>query len=365
MTDGPGLEELLRAALRGSSAGTARAAVAGAAAALRTAGEPADPAAVRAADVLAGLVAGWGADPPAAGSAVSAVSAVPAEAPGGAVGELAAAFAADPEVALWLGATPVLHRDAGETWRRLWLAFLRLPPDAAEPWRARARAVADGERPPHWQEVAGGAQVLVEPAFGVAGLRESPSAGTHPDVPALPGWPAELGTLATQVLTLAGLDPALHHALESRRSRDVHPLDDEANRADLHRDLVRRLAYLARADAGTPAALRELSMVDEALCSVVHVPPAHPDSWWGSVGRRSRALLTAAAAELRRGGADVEVRVVPPGDYTAQERWIGRNNVACPAPGRPASQILACLRCYLRLGPDVHPGRVVYVRDDG
>ncbi|MGE3284672.1 MAG: hypothetical protein AB7J32_01060 [Pseudonocardia sp.] len=364
-TEAAELEELLRAALRGPSAATVRAAVAGAVAALRTAVDPVDPAdptdgagvdpAVRrAADVLAGLVSG-----------PAAPAALPATAPVHPVHELATAFTADPEVAVWIGATAVLHRDAGESWRRLWLALLRLPPELAERWRARARPLATGERPPRWQEVAGQDAVLVEPAFGVAGLRESKDASGPPDVPALPGPWTELGRLAGTVLTLAGLDPALHHALESRQSRDVAALVEPAHLADLHRDLLRRLTYLAGAEAGSRAALRELSMVDEALCSVVHVPPAHPDSWWGALGRRSRAILSGAAADLRARGADVEVRVVPPGDYSAQERWIGRNNVACSVPGRPAGQILACLRVYLRLGADEYPARVVYVRDDG
>ncbi|MGD9528794.1 hypothetical protein [Pseudonocardia sp.] len=353
-----GLEELLRAALRGPSAATARAAVAGAVAALRTAvdpvlGDPAaapDPAVRRAADVLAGLVSG---------------PVESAAAPLDPVAALATAFAADPDVAVWIGATAVLHGDPGESWLRLWLSFLRLPPDLAEHWRARARPLAAGERPSQWREVAGADAVLVEPAFGVAGLRESKDPAGSPDVPALPGRCAELGRLAGTVLTMAGLDPALHHALESRQSRNVHSLGEPAHLADLHRDLLRRITYLAAAEAGSPAALRELTMVDEALCSVVHVPPAHPDSWWGALGRRSRAVLSAAAADLRTRGADVEVRVVPPGDYAAQERWIGRNNVACSVPGRPAGQILACLRAYLRLGADEYPARVVYVRDDG
>jgi hypothetical protein len=352
-----GLEELLRAALRGPSAAIARAAVAGAVGALRTAldtTDSADPAVRRAADALAGLLSG-----PAGPAATTAAP------PADPVEELATAFTADPEVAVWIGATAVVHPDAGESWRRLWLSFLRLPPDLAEQWRARARPLAAGERPSAWREVSGADVALVEPAFGVTGLRESKDAAVPADVPALPAQWAELGRLAGTVLTMAGLDPALHHALESRQSRNVHPLAEPAHLADLHRDLLRRITYLAGAEAGSPAALRELSMVDEALCSVVHVPPAHPDSWWGALGRRSRAILSAAAADLRTRGADVEVRVVPPGDYPAQERWIGRNNVACSVPGRPAGQILACLRVYLRLGMDEYPARVVYVRDDG
>lgn len=356
MNDGPELEELLRAALRGSSAAAARAAVAGAAAALRTASDPVDPTAYRAAEVLAGLVGDTDGTVP---------SGVPA-APESAVHQLADAYVDDPEVALWLGATVVREPSQAQTWQRIWLSSLRLPPELAEHWRARARAVVVDDDPPRWVDMAADDDaVLVEPGFGVPGLRESPDVPVPADVPALPPRWAPLATLAGQVLTLAALDPALHHALESRRSQDVHPLAEQGNLDDLRRDLVRRLAYLARAEPGTAAALRELTMVDEALCSVVHVPPAHPDSWWGTVGRRSRAVLSAAAAELRARGADVEVRVIPPGDYTSQERWIGRNNVACPAPGRPASQILACLRAYLRLGADVYPGRVVYVRDDG
>ncbi|GAA3865089.1 hypothetical protein GCM10022243_34150 [Saccharothrix violaceirubra] len=385
-----GVEELLSAALGGPDAVTVRAALAGMVAALRSAGH-ADPAVVAAADRLAGLGSGGlapgglapgGLGAIGQGSVGSGPGGQEAVGPGqgasgsgGPVERVAAGppvgeFAADPDVATWLGATTLDALTGAPTeaqaWVRLWLAFLRLPPDLAETWRERVRSSRTGDAGA-WQAVAGGDESLVDPLpeAGVTGLRESPDAAVHPwaaDV--LPERFATLRTLVGQVLTMVERDPGLHHALESRRRQDFHSLGDPANLRDFQRDAANRLGYLAAAPPGSVRELRELSLVDELLCSVVHVPPAHPESWWGRLARRSRALVAEAAAALRERGEDVEVRVVPPGPYDAQRPWIGRNNLSCPVPGRPPSQILACLRVYLRAGEEEYPGRVVYVRDD-
>jgi hypothetical protein len=382
------LEELLRAALRGPSAPTARATLAGAVAALRTAAPTAGPdAAGDAAEVLSALLAevdGAGpagdapaapptraARPPVSPASASSHASSPVSRPSEDLRDLARAFTADPEVSGWLGVTPVAADTDGETWRRLWLACLRLPDDVAERWRERGRMLLPATNDePRWRELPGSGGVLVEPApaFGEPGLRESPTARAHQVVTArLPPTPeyAGLRTLAGQVAQMAEHDDTLYYALESRRRAGWLPLSDPANRAYLHLDLGYRLGDLADAPAASVRALRELYLVDELLCSVLHVPPAHPRSWWGRLAQRSRATLADSAAALRAGGRQVMIRPIPPGDFDPQRELIGPHNVACPAPGRPESEILACLRVWLHVDGEVHRGRVVHVRNTG
>ncbi len=281
----------------------------------------------------------------------------------GPVQTLAATFEADPEVSVWLGDTAVSTTAEGTTWERLWLSMLRLPPDLADAWRRRARALPRDNADLPWQEVPGTSEVLVEPGFGVPGLRESSDA-LPLGAEALPDRFADLRAVAGQVLAMAGHDPALHHALESRRRQDFHSLAEPKNLKDFRRDAANRFSYLADAPVGSVRELRELVLVDELLNSVVHVPPAHPESWWGRLGKRSRAVLTESASALRGGPDVVEVRVIPPGPFDAQRAWVGKHNLSCPVPGRPPSQILACLRVHLRAGGEDHAGRVIYVRDE-
>ena len=408
MTAGPGsvadgtapdhtLEGLLRSALHGEGAPVVRAAVAGAAAALHSAPPVADPdPAHRAADRLSALLVETEATitvpsvaplVPATAHRAAVAGTVPA-APqhtagpqsvardpdrtvgrrsGGDLRELVAAFRADPAVARVLGtpAAAAQGPDDPAAWAALWLSFLRLPDDVAAPWRTHAVGLYPNDGSTGWVELPGAGEVLVAPApgLGVPGVRESPDVGpaawilaTAPDVP------AAVLVLIDQVDRMIEIDDGLHHALESRRRTGFHRLADTANRRDLRNDLRYVLDDLAATPAGSVAALEALRRVDEVLCSVVHVPPAVPESWWGRLAGRSRAVLLAAAADLRARGEDVEVRAVPFGDYAEHRDLIG-SNVACPAPGRPESEVLACLRVWLRVGNDRRLGRVIRVRN--
>jgi hypothetical protein len=207
--------------------------------------------------------------------------------------------------------------------------------------------------------------VLVAPAqgLGLPGLRESAEAAPASWITAAaPAAPPALHVLAGQLDRMIEIDAEVCHALEPRRRTGFHPLNDDTNRRDVRTDLRYTLEDLAAAPAASVAALEALRRVDEVICSVVHVPPADPESWWGRLAARSRALLTQAAADLRRRGENVEIRAVPLGDYAEHRDLIG-SNIACPAPGHPESEVLACLRVWLRVDNDRRLGRVVRARN--
>jgi hypothetical protein len=383
------LEDLLRSALRGPDGVLARAAVAGAVAALRS-GEPrpvvdGDAGQIDAGQIAAEILAALLDEPAPAPESVGpgrSTSAAPirpaATTPriteaASVLDDLAEAFVEDIVVARYLGSAKIRADTAAGTWTALWLACLRLPEDAAGLWRQRALAVREAAgvaAEPVWHELPGSGEVLVEPApvFGATGLRESPAATPPPDVdrllPATSQY-AAMRVVAGQVRVLADRDPTLAHALESRRQTGFHPLRDPANLADLRRDLTYRLDDLAAATPGSSKALFALWRVDEVICSVVHVPPAHPQSWWGRLAERSHQVLVGAVRELHSAGEDVGIRVPQHGDFGAQREILGPHNVACAVAALPDSEVLACLRVWLRVGGETHLGRVVFVRNDG
>ncbi|GII87617.1 hypothetical protein Ssi03_56070 [Sphaerisporangium siamense] len=383
---GGGLEERLRAVLDGPDSpltALARAVLTGTQAALASGagaagpGDPARAACAALADELAALLAGAPAIPSAAHSmapsiALSVAPAEPHDRGSGPLAELAHAFMADPRVAAYLGRSSVVKHADVDTWRALWTACLRLDPAVADEWRDRARAIRDerlnGAGPATWLELPGAVpRVLVEPAPALAtpGIREAPGGPRDPDVAEALGPDGDdgLAVLATQVVRIAQVDPTTCHALEGLRTSGLHPLDDPRTWNAYRTELHRRLGALAGAEPGTPAALRAHRLVDEALCSIVHRPPAHPASWWGGVADRSRRLLEEHVLRARATGVDAEVKVLEIRPYADLQGYTGNRDIAYRAGDPRSGEILACLRTWLRVGEDRLPGRVIYGRE--
>jgi hypothetical protein len=346
-------------------------AVAGLAASLRAgarlAGET-DPAAALCEELADALDDLEGAAP----RVLPAVAAVPAAAPPR-LGGLARDFAADPAVTRFLGPSPRLGDADAEIWRRLWLACLRLPAAEAARWRERAARAGDAAAAASdagdWRELpaAGGATTLVAPALGVTGLREAHAGPVDADVAAALDNRAQhrfapLAVVATQVLRMAEEDAEVCHCLEAMKVGGLQPLAAADVRDEYRAHLLRRLRQLS--EAGDPeAVLRALWRVDEALCSVVHFPPAAPDSWWGALAERSRRLLKDMAWELQERSLDVEVKVTDRQGYQAVEDLTGRRDIGLRVPSGQIGQVLAWVRTYLRVGSVVEPGRVIFVRE--
>jgi hypothetical protein len=276
-------------------------------------------------------------------------------------------------VTRFLGLSPRLGDADAEIWRRLWLACLRLPAAEASRWRERA-GVVRGTLPAAseaggWRELpaAGGDATLVAPAPGVTGLREAPGEPVDADVAAALGAPgqrpfAALAVVATQVLRMTEEDAEVCHCLEAMRVDGLQPLAAADVRAEYRTHLLRRLRQLS--EAGDPeAALRALWRVDEALCSVVHFPPAAPDSWWGTLAERSRRLLKDLAWDLQERSLDVDVKVPDRQSYQAVEDLTGRRDIGLRVPSGEIGQVLAWVRTYLRVGAVAEPGRVIFVRE--
>ncbi|MFE7835019.1 hypothetical protein ACFU53_02765 [Streptomyces sp. NPDC057474] len=266
--------------------------------------------------------------------------------------------------------TPVL-------WRWFHLTLLRLPAAQVPKWRARAEGLPVAEPTgAQWIEwgVLDREQVVLPPLprYGVAGVRLGPQGGavrwaldaagiedTEPEGDSrspLQVW----AVLAGWVAALAELDDQAHHCVESLTHRGTLPLAEPAHRRAYQQELAQRISRLAaRRGAHDPSSeLQAALAVDEALCSVVHLPPAAPGSWWAEIAETSQRAVLEVRRRARAHGADVAVEVLAPSYREARQR-TGGNDMPLDAGGRKG-QVLAGLRLWARIDGRELPGRVVY-----
>ncbi|WP_189780466.1 hypothetical protein [Streptomyces capitiformicae] len=266
--------------------------------------------------------------------------------------------------------------DTPALWRWFHLTLLRLPAAQVPKWRERAErlAVADpvGARWIEWRAL-DREQVLMPglPRYGMAGVRLAVRGGVAPWVLDVAGIEDAVpegddrspvrawAVLAGWVAALAELDDHVHHCVESLTHRGTLSLADPVHRRAYQQELAQRLGRLAaRRSQDSAAELQAALAVDEALCSVVHLPPAAPGSWWAEVAETSQRAVLEVRRRARADGADVAVEVLAP-SYREARRRTGGNDIPLDAGGRKG-QILAGLRLWARIDGRELPGRVVY-----
>jgi hypothetical protein len=295
---------------------------------------------------------------------------------------LAADLAASTEARDYLGsAAPSSDATTAALWRWYHLVLLRMPIARAGEWRLRAaeldiarhdKASCEAADPdwqdlpllPHQEEA-----VLLPPltAAGVTGVRLS-KAGTPADWAAKAAGLDRLERIAhplteqaavmgTWISRLAEVDDQLNHAVESLAVRDLRPLRSPRERQSYIDELARRLARAADQSAASGDQLRAAVALDEALRSVIHMPPAADKSWWAMIGRTSERLVLALYQRLRSQGNDVSVEV--PGVMYSDARRQTSNDIALGVGGE-VGQVLAGLRLWARIEGKEYRGRVVY-----
>lgn len=294
-----------------------------------------------------------------------------------------AGFVSDPAVAQSLdeqslaGLGPAGSADV--IWRALHLCLLRLPEPTAARWRAKAAILtATGDTTSQaWCTLPGESEAILVPVRTAAALAADPSPAGYRTSPHAPvdedvldalglrspaaaerdADAAELGRLASLLLSLTVLDKNLVLALESTLYQGSRRLDDEL-RQRYRTDLVGRLREYARSVPDSTARLEALLDIDEAVNSLTHRPPAPGNSWWAQVRQQSRRMVDRSVGTLRREGADVEVMPLSLRYRDVRDLTTG-NDVASRSGGEPGD-VLACLRLWARVGGKTLPGRVIY-----
>ncbi|MFG2552666.1 hypothetical protein ACGFWF_22320 [Streptomyces sp. NPDC048581] len=226
--------------------------------------------------------------------------------------------------------------------------MLRLPDRHAGVWRTRA-AEADPVARESWETLRGWAdEVLLPPSGdGRPGLRTERDKVTEPS------------DLAKLVLALHRHDEALCLLLDRLWTGGSTRLADPHVSQAYRTELAKRLQALERSPRDSTEQLRASVAVDEALCSVTHLPPSAPGSWWNRLAEESHTAALDLCRHLLAAGRNVEA-VLPARPYRqARHHTRATDDIRLGVGGRPGDT-LACLRLWLRVDDQVFPGRVVH-----
>jgi hypothetical protein len=271
-----------------------------------------------------------------------------------------------------LGQLKLRATSDGELWGEIQRHLLRVSRSLAKQWKERAAQAAReagatlDESPRAARIFPSEREETIYPGLAgsvqAAGWRFSASAPLDPVVQGVVGatpLEGDLRLMAKAVSVCVALpreDAGLHHALRTLQRFRVTPLDHEARDA-YERELLARLRRLLVARADPIAALRAWVDLDEAIHSLVYLPPAERDSWRGRWLRDVRRALERAADAARAAGANVHLRSLW-GPYS-EVCDATDSDLELDAGGKPG-RVLACLRVYSRINGQASEGRVLY-----
>lgn len=280
------------------------------------------------------------------------------------------AFDSDSELSLYLGNSPLQSQTDFELWNEIHRKLLRIPEDLATFWRQRALDLA--------QEV--GAMEDSTNLNPLPFIRDEiiyPGLSGSVQIPGLclsqklllnseffqPKNSEDLQLLTGFLLLylkFIEIDPDLHHALKSVFSFDI---------ISLHSKLEQRTQYIeALTDRfnrtqKTEESSEQLSIlrawidIDEAIHSLVFVPPAERYSWWGKLQQESRRILKKVADKANQAGHNIRIRQLS-GLY-ADICAFSKDDLQLDCGGIPG-EVLTCLRVYARINQEESPGRVIF-----
>ncbi len=277
------------------------------------------------------------------------------------------AFDSDTELSYYLGNSQLQSQTDSDLWNEIQRKLLRVPEDLAASWRSHTLDMA--------QEV--GAIADHSNLFQLPFIRDEII------------YPGLSGTIQTQGLSLsqqallnykvtqdntsdilAGflylylkfieIDPDLHHALKSVFSFDVISLHSKPEQRHQYIEaLSDRFQRTKKPEENTDtlSILRAWIDMDEAIHSLVFIPPAERYSWWGKLQHESRRILKKLTNEANN--ADNEVRIRQLSGLYADICALSKDDLQLDCGGIPG-EVLTCLRVYARINQEESPGRVIF-----
>ncbi|TVP57166.1 MAG: hypothetical protein EA343_22930 [Nodularia sp. (in: Bacteria)] len=280
------------------------------------------------------------------------------------------AFAADAELKVYLGNFSLQSQTDAELWHEIHRKLLRVPENIATAWRQRALdlaqeigAIADNV---HLEQVPFSRDEIIYPGLQgtlkVTGLCLSEKALLNSGINPVDEY-GHLYCLAGFVHLLRRfieIDPDLHHALKSVFSFDIIPLQSQPEqRTQYISTLSDRWHRTQQAESNSDEllSLRAWIDMDEAIHSLVFIPPVERYSWWGNLQQESRRILKKIAQTAINLGYDVRIRQLS-GLY-ADVCTLSKDDLQLNCGGVPG-EVLTCLRVYARINQEETPGRVIF-----
>jgi len=277
------------------------------------------------------------------------------------------AFDSDSELSYYLGNSQLQSQTDSDLWNEIQRKLLRIPEDLAASWRSRTLDMA--------QEV--GAIADNSNLYQLPFIRDEiiyPGlSGTVKTQGLSLSQQALLNSKVTQDNTsdiLAGflylylkfieIDPDLHHALKSVFSFDVISLHSKPEQRHQYIEgLSDRFQRTKKAEETTDtlSIMRAWIDMDEAIHSLIFIPPAERYSWWGKLQHESRRILKKVTDEANNAGNEVRIRQLS-GLY-ADICALSKDDLQLDCGGIPG-EVLTCLRVYARINQEESPGRVIF-----
>jgi hypothetical protein len=162
-------------------------------------------------------------------------------------------------------------------------------------------------------------------------------------------------------IVITGLGSVLiADALKSVFSFDVVSLHSKLEQRHQYIDtLSDRFQRLQKSEENTDTILNLCAWIDmdEAIHSLVFIPPAERYSWWGKLQKESRRLLRKAADKAMKAGNEVRVKQLS-GLY-ADVCEFSKDDLQLDCGGNPG-EVLTCLRVYTKINQQEYPGRVIF-----
>ncbi|MBE9208944.1 hypothetical protein IQ244_20860 [Nostoc sp. LEGE 06077] len=280
------------------------------------------------------------------------------------------AWNADPELSLYLGDAPLQSQTDADLWNEIHRKILRIPDDLAAFWQQRALDFAQEigaiEDNSHLYQLP-----FIRDDIVYSGLRGSVNVkGLCLSQKALLNSKVIQHNDSEDLQLLAGflslyrnfieIEPDLHHALKSIFSFDIISLHSKPEQQNQYIEALKdRFHRIQKAEENSEdiAIVRAWIDIDEAIHSLVFIPPVERYSWWGKLQQESRRTLKKVADKANKSGHNIRIRQLS-GLY-ADICAFSKDDLQLNCGGIPG-EVLTCLRVYARINQEESPGRVIF-----
>jgi hypothetical protein len=289
------------------------------------------------------------------------------------------AFNDDKDVIKYLGNFQLHSQTDSELWNEIQQKLLRLPKEMARSWQDLALKVAQDAQAEGSYDISNIVQLRFKDNENIypglkgiiqaKGLSLSESENAFLDSQILQGNKYEdlseelklLACLVSICIYFTDKEPDLHHALETVYKFDTMHLNSNPEQRQKYIEALKERFQrtLTAEDSGDSlTVLKAWINIDEAIHSLVFVPPADSNSWWGELQKRSRRILMGKVKQAREEGHDVRIQELS-GEYANIHNLSSRYDLPLKVGGIPV-EVQACLRVYARINQEQFPGRVIY-----
>lgn len=266
----------------------------------------------------------------------------------------------------YLGDLQLISTEDTDLWHEVQRLLLRIPEPKAKEWRDRAQKLAqkigaDADESAVLELPYKENKLLYPGLTGTVqakGLCLSTTAPLDPRV-AEERQDGDLKFLAQVVsicLQFIEMDSSLHHCLKNVFRFGVTPLGSKEKSAYV-KALIDRFRRVQKNEDDPVAALRARLDLDEAIHSLLYLPPVQTNSWWGNLQDEVRKTLAWAADRVRQPGYSVAYQWLS-GAYANVNKYT-QDDWALKNWGTPG-EVTVCLRVYARIDQENIPGRVLF-----